>query len=454
MDKQANQMKGGKIVSFLQSFIDIFFGQFMSKPALLLGTVSAIGLIAMKRPSHRIVMGAVKTAVGVLILQLGAGQLVTTFRPIIFAISDRFGVQGVIIDPYAAFPAVTEAFGEKMAWVSYTMLLAFAFNLVLVLLNRWTKMRAVFLTGHIMFLQSALGCWLVYYYFGLSQWPTVIISGLLVGLYWSWGSNLNIEPSQKVTDGAGFTIAHQQHLMNWVASKIAPRLGDPKESVDDIELPGFLNMFADNVTAVAVIMLLFFGPLMLLLGQARVQEMAGGTNWLVYILLTCLGFAVNVTVILTGVRMFVAELAVSFEGISTRVLPGAVVGVDGMAIAPYSPNSVIGGFLMCAFGQIVGVVILVLIRSPILIVPGFVPVFFDAAITAVFANYFGGWRAMAKISFVVGLIHVFGSVWAASISGLTGGWQGNSDFATVWPAVMTIMKLISSVLGIGPASGG
>lgn len=439
-------------MEFLKLFIDVFFGQFMAQPSLLLGTVSAIGLIALRRPVARVVTGAVKTAVGVLILQFGAGALTTTFRPIIFKFSERFGVAGVIIDPYAALPAVMDAFGEKMGWVSYTMLIAFVVNLILVALNRWTKMRAVFLTGHIMFLQSALGTWLIYYYFGMGQLATVILAGILVGLYWSWGSNLNIKPTQEVTGGAGFTVAHQQHLMNWVASKVAPKIGDPKDSIDELPLPGWLSMFADNVVAVSLIMIVFFGPLLLLLGPERVGEMAGGTHWLIYILLTCLGFAVDVTVILTGVRMFVGELAVSFEGISERVIPGAVVGVDGMAVAPYSPNAVIGGFAVCAIAQIIGVAILVLIRSPILIVPGFVPVFFDAAITAVFANRFGGWKAVVVISFFVGLLHIFGSVWAASLSGLVGGWQGNSDFATIWPAVMTIMRLISSALGIGPAS--
>jgi PTS system ascorbate-specific IIC component len=424
------------------------FSAVMATPALLLGIVASIGLIALKRPFVRVVSGFVKTAVGVLILQTGAGQIVGAFRPIIVGMKDVLGIEGVIIDPYTTYPAVQAAaeaqIPELLSWIGYTMVLAFAFNILLVALRKITKIRALFLTGHIMFLQSALMTWLVWYFFGLGQWPTIFISAVLVGLYWSIGATLNIKPTELLTDGAGFTVAHQQHLMNWVAWKIAPLFGDPKDSIDDLEFPGWLSVFTqDNVVTVPLIMLVFFTPILVWLGPQALGFESFTFKWFLAVLILELKFGVFVTIILTGVRMFVAELAVSFNGISEKLLPGAVVGVDGMAVAPYSPNSVIGGFVFAALGEALGVIILILTKSPILIIPGFVPVFFDAVITAVFANKFGGYKAVMIISFIVGLIHVFGSAWAASMSGLVGGWQGNSDFATVWPAMMTVMKLLS-----------
>lgn len=426
------------------------FSAFMGQPALLLGVVAAVGLIALKRPFTRILSGFVKTAVGVLILQTGAGQIVGTFRPIIVGMKDVLGIEGVIIDPYTTYPAVQAAaeaqIPELLSWIGYTMVLAFAFNILLVALRKITRIRALFLTGHIMFLQSALMTWLVWYFFGLPQWPTIGISAVLVGLYWSIGATLNIKPTEVVTGGAGFTVAHQQHFLNWVASKVSPFLGDPEaEDIDKLKLPGWLNVFSDNVVAVPLIMVLFFTPILLWMGPQALGHESFTFKWFISMLLLELNFGVFVTIILTGVRMFVAELAVSFNGISEKLLPGAVIGVDGMAVAPYSPNSVIAGFVVCALGEALGMIILILVKAPILIIPGFVPVFFDAAITAVFANKFGGWKAVVIVSFVVGLIHVFGSAWAASMSGLVGGWQGNSDFATVWPAMMTVMKAVSPI---------
>ena len=426
------------------------FSAFMSQPSLLLGLVAAIGLIALKKPATRVISGFIKTAVGVLILTTGSGQIVTTFRPIIVGMKDVLGIEGVIIDPYTTLPAVQAAAAEQipelMSWAGYVMVLAFFFNILLVALRKITHLKGLFLTGHIMYLHSVLMTWLVWYFFGLPQWQTIGIATFLVGLYWTLGSSLNIKPTQVVTNGAGFTIAHQQHFMNWVASKVAPFIGDPeKDDIDQLNLPGWLNMFSDNVVAIPLVMMVFFTPILLWLGPQALGFENFSFEYFINILLLDLKFGVFVTIILTGVRMFVAELAVSFNGISEKLLPGAVVGVDGMAIAPYSPNSVIAGFVICAIGEGLGMVILIATKAPILIIPGFVPVFFDAAVTAVFANKFGGWKAVVVISLVVGLIHVFGSAWAASMSGLVGGWQGNSDFATVWPAMMTVMKAISPI---------
>lgn len=434
----------------MNAFTSFFdgFSAFMSQPSLLLGLVAAIGLIALKKPATRVIAGFVKTAVGVLILTTGSGAIVSTFRPIIVGMKDVLGIEGVIIDPYTTFPAVqaaaTEQIPELLSWIGYTMVLAFAFNILLVALRKITHLRALFLTGHIMFLHSALMTWLVWYFFALPQWPTVLISSALLALYWSIGSTILIKPTNIITNNAGFTVSHQQHLMDWVAYKVGHLFGDPeKEDIDKLNLPGWLGMFSDNVVAIPLVMLLFFTPILVWLGPQALGFEGFTFKWFIEVLLLELKFGVFVTIILTGVRMFVAELAVSFNGISEKLLPGAVVGVDGMAVAPYSPNSVIAGFVVCAIGEAVGMVVLIATNSPILIIPGFVPVFFDAAITAVFANKFGGWKAVVVISFVVGLIHVFGSAWAASMSGLTGGWQGNSDFATIWPVMMTVFKAIS-----------
>ena len=430
------------MTQFSQIF-ENFINPVFSQPSLLLGGVTLIGLIALGKPFVDVVKGTVRTVIGVLLLQSGSGLMTTVFRPIIFSISEKFSFSGVIIDPYATLAAVTDSLGDKLGWVGVTMMIGFMINIILVALNRITKLRCLFLTGHVMFLQSALITWLVYYFFQLDFGGTVGIAGLLIGIYWSVGAELNAKPTQIISNGAGFTVAHQQHLMNWLAWKISPLIGDPEESINSIKFPAWLEELKDVKVSVPIVMSLFFTPLLLLLGQERLQELAGSTSWVLYIPIVALSFGAFMVIINLGVTMFVKELSESFKGISQKLLPNALIGVDGMAVAPYSPNAVVAGFLVCAAGEITGILVLLLTKSPILIIPGFIPVFFDAAITSVFADKFGGWKAVVVISFIVGLIHIFGSAWAAANSGLVGGWMGSTDWATFWPLVMAGMKAIS-----------
>jgi PTS system ascorbate-specific IIC component len=84
----------------------------------------------------------------------------------------------------------------------------------------------------------------------------------------------------------------------------------------------------------------------------------------------------------------------------------------------------------------------VVFKSPVLIITGFVPVFFDNATFAVFANRKGGLRAAMLIPFFSGLIQVSGGAFAAYFFQLAkfGGWHGNFDWDTVWPVFGVLMK--------------
>jgi PTS system ascorbate-specific IIC component len=71
-----------------------------------------------------------------------------------------------------------------------------------------------------------------------------------------------------------------------------------------------------------------------------------------------------------------------------------------------------------------------------MIITGFVPVFFDNATLGVFANRFGGVRALVIICFLCGVLQVLGGALAAGITGLYefGGYHGNIDWDTLWVA--------------------
>ncbi len=64
---------------------------------------------------------------------------------------------------------------------------------------------------------------------------------------------------------------------------------------------------------------------------------------------------------------------------------------------------------MGALGQFLAIGTLLLMHSPTLVIAGFVPVFFDNAVIAVYADNRGGIKAAMLLPFISGLIQVFGS---------------------------------------------
>ena len=430
----------------------------ITQPAYFIGVIVVLGYILLKKPWYDVLAGFFKAVVGFMILQVGAGGLVTNFRPVLVGLAERFNLSAMVIDPYfgqnAVQAGVEEVFGQTFGQVMLLVLFAWLFNILLVALGKWTKFRAIFTTGHVQVQQASTAFWLILFAFPtLGQTPILIIMALILGLYWAVGTNLTVEITQDLTDGAGFSIAHQQmfglKLFSWLSEKMAKKSKKGAKKLEDLELPGFLSIFNENIVATSILMTIFFGAILLLLGKPYLVEagfVGESASFFFYILTTCLRFAVYLAVLQLGVRTFVAELSNSFHGISDKLLPGAVPGVDcAVSYGFGSPNAVTIGFLFGALGQFLAIGALILLRSPVLVIAGFVPVFFDNATIAVFANNKGGLRAAMLWPFVAGLCQVFGSALIAGWVGMAayGGYLGMWDWAVVWPVFTVLMKYLS-----------
>lgn len=437
-----------------------FATNILQQPAFMIGLIVIIGYILLKKPWYDVLAGGIKAIVGYLILAVGSGGLVNNFRPVLVGLKDRFNLDAMVIDPYFGQNAVTagvnKVFGKEFSQVMILLLIAFVINILLVRFSKVTKLRALFTTGHVQVQQASTAFWLILFAcpFLKNNTAILIVMALILGAYWAVGSNLVIKPTQELTDGAGFTIAHQQMfgiaLFSWIAEKMGKgKDGKAAKKIEDIELPGFMSIFNENMVCTSILMFVFFGAILLLLGKDYLIQagfMKKGASFFFYVLTTCLNFSVYLAILQLGVRTFVTELTASFQGIANKWLPGAVPGVDcAVSYGFGSPNAVPIGFLAGAVGQFLAIGALILLKSPVLVIAGFVPVFFDNATIAVFANNKGGLKAAILLPFISGLCQVFGSAFIASWVGMAayGGYLGMWDWAVVWPVFTVVMKYLS-----------
>lgn len=431
----------------MDGILSFLVNDFLTEPVILIGLLICIGYILTKEKLTKIITGTISAMVGIQMVIFGGNQFSNIFKPITAAVSQSFGIQGYIMDSYAMKATTQEALGNMFGFVGYVFLIAFGVNLLLVYLGKYTKARGIFLTGNAGIAHSQAILWLVLATLGLGTTASIIISGVLVGVYWAFSTTLAIKTVDDVTRGGGFTIGHNQQIGIWFFGKIAGFFGNPEQDAENMKLPGWLSIFNNNVTSVAIIMTLFVGAFMMPLGIDGIQELAGDTHWFNFILLTGINFSLNMVILLTGVRMMCGELTGAFKGIQERLVPDAVPAIDVAALLPFSPNAATLGFIFTTIGTVIAMVILLALNSSIMVLPGFVPLFFSGGPIGVVANKYGGIKSVIICSILLGMIQTFGSVWAIQLMFYPQGtgWSGMFDFATFWPLVTQVLEFIGNL---------
>ena len=441
--------------------LDLLLKQIFGQPFILIGLIVLIGYLAMNQKFSKALTGALKAAIGIIVMGMGSGALIANFNKLIVAIQTATGITGAGLNTYPTMTAAYEKMdailgsGTGASWGIYTLLVAFILNLIFVALRKYTKIRAVYLTGNAMIVQAGISTYIVWKFLGTGMIPTIIIASIITALYWGIFSTMLIKPTHLIT-GADFTVAHQQMFVSYIAYKVAPFIGNPeKDDIEKKKLPASLNILQDNVIATALVMFLSVAIIFLVIGSKNIDWLRGPeglaqgglTNNLVFLFWITITLTANIYVLLAGVRMFVGEIMMSFKGISEKLLPGAVAGVDCAATFAFAPKSVVLGLVFGTVGQVLGLLGLIVFKTPIFLIPGFIPLFFDNATIAIFANKFGGWKAAGVICTLNGFVQIFGSMLAVQMTGLS-WWQGSADYATVWVAIIGILKAIGSMLGI------
>lgn len=441
----------------------VIIDNFLGVPAILLGILSFVGYMVLKRGFVDSFVGAIKTAIGVLILSIGSTALTGVVSPIFTGITKSLNVSVVSLDPYIGWSSginFLDSFTKNsyVSWVSYSLLIGFAFNLFMVGMKHWTNCHAVMTTGHIMFQQSAVVVPFVYILF-FRMFPllnggndvdagaaagTIIFSGVLLGTYWSVGTTATIKPTNIITENANFAIGHQQMIGVSLAYRLGrffkfTKKGKEVVSAESRKMSKKFRIFEDNVFVQSLLIAILFLVLAIILQTTGLKQydtngkliadytFTGivasnstwwsvgtlGSFWIVQVFMGAFLAVAALITIITGVRMFVTELQQSFQGISEKVIPGSVVAVDIAAVYGFSPNAVTYGFLAGTVGQYIGVGITIgLSQIPgmenvsVVVVPLFITLFFNSGAVGVYANVNGGWKAAIVLPFIIGFIEI------------------------------------------------
>ena len=285
-----------------------FFATYvLQKAPYMVGFLTLLGYCLMGKKWYDTLAGTLKAIIGMLILNAGSSGLTTTFRPILAGLKDRFNLTACVIDPYYGQNAVTagveEVFGKGFSQAMTLLLIAFIVNILLVRFNKLTKCRALFTTGHVQVQQAATAYWLIMFALpGLlsNNVALMIVMAVILGAYWAVGANLTIKPMQELSEGAGFAIAHQQmfgiRLSYFLSDKLFGDRGGKRKvkKVGEMEMPGFFSIFNENMVCTAILMTVFFGVIMAIIGKPFFVESGATTeaeNFAYFCFHTSLNFA-------------------------------------------------------------------------------------------------------------------------------------------------------------------
>ncbi|MEZ2697532.1 PTS transporter subunit IIC, partial [Hafnia alvei] len=94
-----------------------FIVDILKVPAVLVGIIALVGLLAQKKSFSDVVKGTVKTILGFIVLGGGAGVLVSSLNPLGGMFEHAFNIQGIIPNNEAIVSIALEKYGAATALI-------------------------------------------------------------------------------------------------------------------------------------------------------------------------------------------------------------------------------------------------------------------------------------------------------------------------------------------------
>lgn len=409
----------------------------LSVPAVLVGLVAMVGLIAQKKSSSDVVKGTIKTIMGFLVLGGGAGIVVGSLNSFGTMFQQGFGIQGIVPNNEAIVALALKTYGTQTALIMTFGMLA---N---ILIARFTKLKYIFLTGHhTLYMACLIAAILVAG--GMKGTSLVILGSIILGFVMAIFPAMAQPTMRKITGQDDVAFAHFGTVGYVLSAFVGKLVGKNSKSTEEMEVPQGLSFLRDTSVAISLTMGILYLIVSIAAGKSFVEaELSGGQNFIVYAVIQSITFAGGVYVILSGVRLILAEIVPAFKGIAEKIVPDAKPALDCPVVFPYAPNAVLVGFLSSFVGGIVGMAILIKLNAPV-ILPGVVPHFFCGATAGVFGNATGGRKGAILGAFAHGLLITFLPVLLLPVLGDLGYANttfSDADFGVVGILLGNILKM-------------
>ena len=414
----------------------------LSNAGFLIGIVSMIGLILQKKSADDVIKGTAKTIIGFMIFGIGSAAIVATLGNFNTLFQKGFGITGVVTQVEAATALAQTKYGAVVAIV---MVIGFAMNLVFA---RLTRFKNIFLTGqHSLYFACVLT--LVLKACGVSDMVTIIVGGIMLGFSAASLPSLCQPYMRKITGSDDLAIGHYNHIGYALSGFLGSKVGNPAHSTENFKFPKWLSIFRDFLMSIAIVMVILFYVAAIAAGKTETQKIAGSVNWLIFPLFQGLQFAAGMQVLITGVRMFISEITQAFVAISEKYIPNSRPAVDCPSVFPFAPTAVILGFISAFAAGLIGMVGMILLKSPVIMIPAASICFFSGGTAGVFGNATGGWKGCIVGSFVVGLMLVIFPLFLYPIfanMGIVGASFPNVDYNIIGTILYKVTHLIQAVL--------
>ncbi|HEC2173184.1 TPA: PTS ascorbate transporter subunit IIC [Staphylococcus delphini] len=383
----------------MQTILDLIV-DVLSQPAILVALIAFIGLVVQKKPASVVTSGTIKTILGFLVLSAGASVVVQSLEPFGKIFQHAFGVQGVVPNNEAIISIALEKYGTTAALI---MVFGMLMN---ILIARVSNLKFIFLTGHHTFYMAAFLA-IILTVGHIKGVLTVVLGALILGLIMAVFPALAQPTMRKITGNDQVALGHFGTVSYWAAGEVGKLFKGRSKSTEEINFPKGLSFLRESTISISLTMILLYLIASLFAGVGYVHdEISKDQNFIVFSLIQGVTFAAGVFIILTGVRLILAEIVPAFKGISEKLVPHSKPALDCPIVFPYAQNAVLIGFFVSFLTGVLGMFVMFLIGG-VVILPGVVPHFFLGATSGVFGNARGGIKGAIAGSALNGLLITF-----------------------------------------------